>query len=134
MRLLLALGTAVGAQDRPNFIIIFTDDQGYGNLGCFGGKHVNTPNIDRMAAEGARLTNFYASAPICTPSRASLMTGTHAQRIGMNNGVCLAGDSHGLHPDEITIAEIARSAGYQTAMFGKWHLGDQPELLDIKGS
>ncbi|CAA6677572.1 MULTISPECIES: sulfatase-like hydrolase/transferase [unclassified Lentimonas] len=136
----LALGLALAAlwlqpaaaeSVKPNFIIIFTDDQGYGDLGCFGGDHVKTPNIDQMAAEGARLTNFYVSTPICTPSRASLMTGTHAERIGMNSGVCLAGDSYGLHPDEITIAEVARSAGYQTAMFWKWHLGDQPGLLPM---
>jgi arylsulfatase A-like enzyme len=121
---------------RPNFVIIFTDDQGYGDLGCYGAKHVSTPRIDQMAAEGAKLTSFYVAAPVCTPSRAALMTGCYPKRVGMatgsNFGVLLAGDTKGLHPDEITIAEVLKSAGYRTGMFGKWHLGDQPEFLPTK--
>lgn len=136
-------------EDRPNIIIIFTDDQGYADLGCFGGDHVYTPNIDQMAQEGARLTSFYVAAPLCTPSRAALMTGCYPRRVSMEPPssrvvalphvpegkrfpVCLAADGHGLHPDEITIAEIAKSAGYKTGMFGKWHLGDQPEFLPTR--
>ncbi|WP_153556511.1 sulfatase family protein [Roseimaritima sediminicola] len=119
--------------EKPNFVIIFTDDQGYGDLGCFGADHVHTPRIDQMAAEGARLTSFYVAAPVCTPSRAALMTGCYPKRINMatgsNFGVLLAADPKGLHPDEITIAEVLQSAGYATGMFGKWHLGDQPEFL-----
>ena len=121
---------------RPNFIIIFTDDQGYGDLGCFGGKHVRTPTIDRLAAEGAKLTNFYVAAPLCTPSRAALMTGCYPKRIGMAAGshhaVLLAGDTKGLNPDEMTIAEVLKTAGYATGIFGKWHLGDQPEFLPTR--
>lgn len=109
---------------RPNLVIIFTDDQGYQDLGCYGSPRIKTPHIDQMAKEGARLTNFYVSAPICTPSRASLMTGCYAPRIGMNNCVCLADDARGLNPEEVTIAEIAKSAGYKTGMVGKWHLGE----------
>ena len=121
---------------KPNFVIIFTDDQGYGDLSCFGGKHVSTPRIDQMAEEGAKLTSFYVAAPVCTPSRAALMTGCYPKRINMatgsNFGVLLAGDRKGLNPDEITIAEVLKGAGYRTGMFGKWHLGDQPEFLPTR--
>ena len=124
------------AAKKPNFVIIFTDDQGYGDLSCFGGKHVNTPRIDQMAAEGSRLTSFYVAAPVCTPSRAALMTGSYPKRVNMatgsNFGVLLAGDKKGLNPDEITIAEVLKGAGYKTGMFGKWHLGDQPEFLPTR--
>jgi arylsulfatase A-like enzyme len=132
-----------------NFVIIFTDDQGYGDLSCFGGEHVYTPNIDKMAEEGVKLTSFYVAAPLCTPSRAALMTGCYPRRVSMEPPssivvkapnippgkrfpVCLAADGNGLNPDEITIAEVAQSAGYRTGMFGKWHLGDQPEFLPTK--
>ncbi|MBN1591308.1 MAG: sulfatase [Pirellulales bacterium] len=134
------LPEAVSAGDaparKPNFIIIFTDDQGYGDLSCFGGKHVKTPEIDRLADEGSRLTSFYVAAPVCTPSRAALMTGCYPRRIDMATGsnfcVLLAGDRKGLHPNEITIAEVLRDAGYATAIFGKWHLGDQPQWLPTR--
>lgn len=135
--LVACLGATARASDRPpNFVIIFTDDQGYGDLSCFGGQHVSTPRIDQMAAEGMMLTSFYVAAPVCTPSRAALMTGCYPKRIGMatgsNFGVLLAGDTKGLHPDELTIAEVLKSAGYKTGMFGKWHLGDQPEFLPTR--
>jgi arylsulfatase A-like enzyme len=117
---------------KPNFVIIFTDDQGYNDLGCFGGTHVKTPIIDKMASEGAKLTSFYVAAPLCTPSRAALMTGSYPKRVGMAKGVLLAADSKGLNPNEITIAELLKSVGYNTGMFGKWHLGDQPEFLPTK--
>ncbi len=121
---------------QPNFVIIFTDDQGYGDLGCYGGEHVSTPRIDQMAKEGARLTSFYVAAPVCTPSRAALMTGCYPRRVdmatGSNFGVLLAGDKKGLNPSEFTIAEVLKSAGYKTGIFGKWHLGDQPEFLPTR--
>jgi len=124
------------AADQPNIVVIFTDDQGYGDLSCFGGEHISTPRIDTMAAEGAKLTSFYVAAPVCTPSRAGLMTGCYPKRIGMatgsNFGVLLAGDRKGLNPDEITIAEVLKTSGYKTGMFGKWHLGDQPNFLPTK--
>ncbi len=127
---------ASASERLPNFVVIFTDDQGYGDLGCFGGEHVSTPRIDQMAAEGVRLTSFYVAAPVCTPSRAALMTGCYPKRISMatgsNFGVLLAGDGKGLNPSEVTIAEVLRAAGYRTGMFGKWHLGDQPEFLPTK--
>ncbi|MEP3478795.1 MAG: sulfatase [Fuerstiella sp.] len=124
------------ADERPNIVLIFTDDQGYGDLSCFGGDHVSTPRIDQMAAEGARLTSFYVAAPVCTPSRAALMTGCYPQRVDMGTGsnfpVLLAGDRKGLNPSEITIPEVLKTAGYHTGMFGKWHLGDQPEFLPTR--
>lgn len=130
------LTLSLSAADKPNFVIIFTDDQGYGDLSCYGGDHVSTPRIDQMAAEGARLTSFYVAAPVCTPSRAALMTGCYPKRVDMARGsdfaVLLAGDSKGLNPDEITIAEVLKSAGYKTGIFGKWHLGDQPEFLPTR--
>lgn len=120
----------------PNFVVIFTDDQGYGDLSCFGGEHVDTPNIDRMAAEGSRLTDFYVPAPVCTPSRAGLMTGCYPKRIdmatGSNFGVLLAGDTKGLNPQEVTVAECLKTVGYATGIFGKWHLGDQPQFLPTR--
>jgi len=146
---ILAPASLSAAASKPNLIIIFTDDQGYAELSCFGGDHVYTPNIDRMAKEGARLTSFYVAAPLCTPSRAALMTGCYPARIDMDVPsslevkmkhipagrkfpVCLAGDGRGLNPKELTIAEVAQSAGYRTGMFGKWHLGDQPEFLPTR--
>ena len=115
---------------------MFTDDQGYADLGCFGGKHVETPIIDQMAQEGAKLTSFYVAAPVCTPSRAALMTGCYPKRIDMATGsnfvVLLAGDPKGLNPTEVTIAEVLKSVGYSTGIFGKWHLGDQPEFLPTR--
>nr|WP_231617659.1 sulfatase [Novipirellula aureliae] len=120
------------SSDRPNIVLILADDQGYADLGCFGGKHVKTPRIDRMAAEGARLTSFYVAGSVCTPSRAALMTGCYPKRNDMAGGVFLAADARGLNPNEITIAEVLKSAGYKTGMFGKWHLGDQPEFLPTR--
>ena len=120
---------ALALDDKPNIVVIFTDDQGYGDLGCFGGKHVSTPRIDRMATEGAKLTSFYVAGPVCTPSRAGLMTGCYPKRIDMPTEVLLASGAKGLNPQEVTIAEVLKTAGYTTGMFGKWHLGDQPEFL-----
>ena len=97
------------AKDKPNFIIIFTDDQGYGDLGCFGSTKIKTPNIDRMAKEGMRFTDFYSGASVCTPSRAALLTGCYASRVG-NLGVLFPRDKRGLNPDEITIADIGAVA------------------------
>ncbi|MFT5127918.1 MAG: arylsulfatase A [Rhodothermales bacterium] len=133
---IISLISVLAAARQPNFVLIFTDDQGYGDLGCFGGKHVDTPVIDRLAAEGAKLSNFYVPAAVCTPSRAGLMTGCYPLRIDMHTGstfgVLLAGDKKGLNPSEITIPEVLKGAGYATGMFGKWHLGDQPEFLPTR--
>ena len=122
---------------RPNFIVIFVDNLGYGDIGCFGSTLHRTPHIDRMAAEGLRLTHFYATSGVCTPSRASLMTGCYPRRVNMH--VCENGTQvlrpvakKGLNPKEITIAEVLRELGYATAIIGKWHLGDQPPFLPTR--
>ncbi|WP_276165989.1 sulfatase family protein [Zobellia alginiliquefaciens] len=112
---------------KPNIILIFTDDQGYGDLGCYGSPNIETPNIDLMASEGIRLTSFYAAA-VCGPSRAQLMTGSYHSRVSHSFNE-LPNSKLGLHPDEITIAEVLKKADYKTMHIGKWHLGDVPEFL-----
>jgi len=115
----------------PNIVLIFTDDQGYQDLGCYGSQKIKTPNIDQMAKEGARFTNFYVSQPVCSASRASLLTGCYANRIGIS-GAFMPNVGKGLHPKEETIAEILKPLGYATAIYGKWHLGSEPELLPTR--
>ena len=106
----------------PNVVIVFTDDQGWGDLSCQGSTDIPTPNIDRLAAEGMRFTDFYASQPVCSASRASLLTGCYANRVGIR-GALAPSARHGLDPDEHTIAEVVKPLGYATACYGKWHLG-----------
>ena len=118
--------------NRPNIVFIFIDDLGYGDIGPFGNTVNKTPNLDRIAAEGLKLTQFYVSNTHCTPSRSALMTGTYAHRNGMDRSVLFPGETRGLHPDEITIAELLKAEGYATGCFGKWHLGDQPEFLPLE--
>ena len=119
--------------EKPNIIIIFCDDLGYGDIGCYGSEVNRTPVIDQMAKEGIQFTDFYVTSPVCSPSRSSLMTGCYPKRVGLDSGddygVLLPGDPIGLHPDEITVADILKESGYSTKMIGKWHLGDQPEFL-----
>ncbi|MEM9066774.1 MAG: sulfatase [Planctomycetota bacterium] len=107
----------------PNFILIMTDDQGYADLGCFGAQGFRTPEIDRMAAQGLRLTSYYSGSSVCSPTRASLMTGCYASRVGCATGVFWPNSRDGLSGDELTIAELLKSRGYATACVGKWHLG-----------
>jgi len=118
-----------GESAKPNIVIIFADDQGYGDLGCFGSTVIKTPNIDRMAEEGRRFTNFMVASPVCTPSRSALLTGCYPKRIGMHQGVLFPASTRGLNPSEHTIADHLKSLGYATACFGKWHLGHHPETL-----
>jgi arylsulfatase A-like enzyme len=113
----------------PNVIVLFTDDQGFGDVGCFGAPYIDTPNLDRMAQEGAKCTSFTVGAPICTPSRAALMTGSYPARVGLEDGVLFPDDDEGLHPQEETVADVLSGAGYATACIGKWHLGDHSEFL-----
>ncbi len=114
---------AKAAPERPNFIVILTDDLGYGDFGCYGAKDVSTPMIDQMAEEGLKLTSFYVS-PVCSPTRASLMTGCYSKRVGVG-GVMFERNPNGLHHDEETIPEVLKKEGYATALIGKWHLGYQ---------
>lgn len=121
--------TAADAESPPNFVIIFTDDQGYGDLGCFGSTTIKTPHIDRMAKEGRKFTNFMVASSVCTPSRAALLTGSYPKRVGLAKGVLFPSSKHGLNPEEHTIADQLKAQGYATACFGKWHLGHHPETL-----
>src|SRR5437763_3081099 len=116
------------APARPNFILINIDDLGYADVGPFGSKINRTPNLDTMAREGRKLTSFYG-APVCSPSRAALMTGCYPKRVLPIPGVLFPGNDVGLSPGEVTVAEVLKAEGYATAIVGKWHLGDQPEFL-----
>jgi len=115
----------------PNLIIIFTDDQGYNDVGCYGSPDIKTPHLDRMASEGVKLTNFYAAQPICSASRAALLTGCYSNRVGVHQAYMPAND-FGLNPSETTIAEMLKPKDYHTAIFGKWHLGDDPEFMPLR--
>ena len=115
--------------DFPNFILIFTDDQGYGDLSCFGSQKIKTPNIDRIAKDGRKFTNFMVASPVCTPSRAALLTGCYPKRIGMHQHVLFPSSEKGLNPKEYTMADHFKSLGYATACFGKWHLGHHKQVL-----
>lgn len=129
-RNLLAQSTARGK--RPNIVVIFADDLGYGDLACFGHPTIRTPNLDRMAAEGQKWTNFYVGASVCTPSRAALMTGRLPIRSGMCSSkrrVLFPDSAGGLPQSEITIAKALKPQGYATAAIGKWHLGHLPQYL-----
>lgn len=121
---------AINKQSPPNVVIIFTDDQGYNDVGVFGSE-ISTPNIDQMAKEGVKLTNFYAAQPVCSASRAALLTGCYPNRIGVHNAF-MPNAKIGLNPGETTLAELLKSRGYATAIFGKWHLGDANAALPTK--
>lgn len=122
---------------RPNIIVVFVDNFGNGDLGCFGSTVHRTPHVDRLAAEGTKFTSFYVASGVCTPSRAALMTGCYPRRVGMHvsatgGAVLQPVAQKGLNPAETTIAEVLKGAGYATACIGKWHLGDQPEFLPTR--
>ncbi len=133
-----------GRKSLPNIILILTDDLGYNDLGCYwtpsdepGYERIKTPNIDRLAEQGMRFTDFNVAASVCTPSRAAFMTGCYPMRVGLatnekGRDVLTPYSQKGLHPDEITIAEILKSRGYATACIGKWHLGHRPEFLPTR--
>ncbi len=117
--------------ERPNIILIFADDMAYGDLGVYGATGWNTPNLDQLAAEGTRFTQFYVPHAVCTASRAALLTGTYANRLELYGALDHTAN-HGLNPEETTIAEILKSNSYATGMVGKWHLGHHVEFLPTR--
>ena len=129
LTLFLSLSTL--ASQSPNLIIIFTDDQGYEDLGCFGAPKINTPHIDRMAKEGMRFTDFYVANSVCSPSRAALLTGCYPDRVGISN-VLFPRHKEGLNPAETSIADMLKAKGYATKCVGKWHIGHKPDFLPTR--
>ena len=129
-------GAAQRHSELPNIVLINCDDLGYGDLGCYGSTVNDTPEIDRMASEGMRFTDFYAASPLCSPSRGAMLTGCYPPRIGFGefegSWVLFPGQPVGLNPSEITIASLLQRAGYATKLVGKWHCGDQPEFLPTR--
>lgn len=124
-------GTCLGEQaPAPNLVVVFVDDLGYGDLGCTGGPY-RTPHIDRLAREGAFFEQWSVAQPVCSASRAALLTGCYPNRLGIH-GALGPDSTHGLNPEEATLAEVLKGQGYRTALFGKWHLGDLPELLPTR--
>jgi arylsulfatase A len=134
---LLLCAAALSAERPPNIVLFFVDNLGNGDVGCFGSKLHRTPHIDKLAAEGTKFTSFYVASGVCTPSRAALLTGCYPRRVNMhvsgnNLAVLRPLDTKGLNPEEQTIAEVLKPAGYATGIFGKWHLGDQPPFLPTR--
>jgi arylsulfatase A len=128
--LFFMLGSCSQAASTPNIILIFIDDMGRADIGPFGNKEVRTPHLDKFAAEGMKFTSFYAT-PVCSMSRACLMTGCYNTRVSVP-GVLFPQDRIGLHPDEVTLAEIVKQKGYATCAIGKWHLGHHPEFMPLR--
>ncbi|MCK4921800.1 MAG: sulfatase [Bacteroidales bacterium] len=133
----LAAATTIGMQScstdqqAPNIVIILTDDQGYADVGVYGAEGFTTPNLDKMAADGMRFTNFYVSQAVSSASRAALLTGCYSERVGIR-GALMPWSEIGINPQETTIAEMLKSEGYATGIFGKWHLGHQKEFLPLQ--
>jgi len=131
---LLVLAATAEEGRPPNVVLIFTDDQGYGDLSCFGSKTIDTPHLDALAEGGLKLTDFHVPSPVCSPSRAGLLTGCYPKRVGMHRHVVFPKDRYGLHPDELTLADHLKAHGYATACVGKWHLGHiEPTLPTAHG-
>ena len=129
--LIIVTGQAQQKTNTPNIVLIFMDDMGYGDLSCYGALDIHTPNIDRLASEGIRFTNFLSSQAVCSASRASIMTGGYANRVGIS-GALFPGSKVGLASEEMTIAELLKQKNYATAIYGKWHLGDAKQFLPLQ--
>src|SRR5690349_16068942 len=129
---LTVLSAACPAADRPpNFVLIYCDDLGYADIGPFGAQGYSTPNLDRMAAEGMKFTDFHSAAAVCSASRAALMTGCYPQRVGIL-GALGPKAKVGINENEVLLPEILKARGYATAAFSKWHLGDNPRFLPTR--
>jgi arylsulfatase A len=127
--LLVGLSTQLSAADRPpNFVIVYADDLGYSDVGCFGAKGYETPHLDRMASEGTRCTSFYVAQAVCSASRTALLTGCYPNRLGIL-GALGPKSKHGINADEMLISEVLKQRGYATAIYGKWHLGHHEKFL-----
>jgi arylsulfatase A-like enzyme len=124
-------GRASAAERPPNFVLIYCDDLGYGDIGPFGAKGYATPNLDRLAAEGMKFTDFQVAAAVCSASRVALLTGCYPQRVSILGALGPAA-KHGIHDDEVLLPEILKGRGYATAIFGKWHLGHHPQFLPTR--
>ena len=123
--------TPSASDSLPNIVMVYCDDLGYGDLGCFGNTVIRTPNIDRMAKEGIKFSEFYSASPVCSPSRAALLTGRIPQRMGIN-GVFFPRSYTGMPVEEFTIADLLKTRGYATGVVGKWHLGHRHEFLPLQ--
>lgn len=121
----------LNSNERPNIVIVYTDDQGWQDVGVYGAEDFETPNLDKLAGEGIRFTDFYVSQPVCSASRASLLTGCYANRLGIH-GALNPNSKNGLNPSEVTIAELCKTQGYATANYGKWHLGNREQFLPTR--
>src|SRR5438445_5426517 len=128
---LMGRPAAAAESTRPNVVYILTDDQGYGDLGSYGATDIATPNIDRLARDGLRFTSFYVSQPVCTASRASLLTGCYANRVSLT-GALNHTSNVGINPRETLLSELCKSQGYATAIYGKSHLGHHPAFLPTR--
>lgn len=124
-------GFAAAKERLPNIVIIFTDDQGYADVGVFGAKGFQTPNLDRLASEGRVFRNFHVAQPVCSASRAGLLTGCYPNRLGIH-GALGPKSKHGISDGEMTLAQLVKQRGYATGIFGKWHLGDAPQFLPLQ--
>lgn len=129
--LMLLTFSALAEKQQPNVVIIFTDDQGYQDIGVFGAQGFETPNIDRMAAEGRIFTRWYAAQAVCSASRTAMLTGCYPNRVGIH-GALGPKNTHGINGSEMTLADMFKQKGYATAIFGKWHLGHHPEFLPLR--
>ena len=130
--LLACAASGFGAEPAaPNVVLVYADDLGYGDLGCYGAQGYRTPNLDRLAAEGVRFTDFYVAQAVCSASRAALLTGCYSNRVGIL-GALGPKSNHGIHDHETTLGEVFKSRGYATAAFGKWHLGHHPQFLPTR--
>ncbi|MBS0011133.1 MAG: sulfatase [Bacteroidales bacterium] len=130
--LLFSACDSADSEELPNFIIIYTDDMGYGDITTNGNPSIRTPRLDRMAEEGARLTNFYIPANVCTPSRAALLTACYPKRLSLHERVLFPHSEHGINTSEELLPELLKEKGYMTAIFGKWHLGHQEAFLPLQ--